>query len=430
MAETAIGTANPLAIKHFSVTLHAESLRASEFLMMMSGRMPTEKAAVAKTEKIQSTADMPIVLITDLEKGSGDRVTCDLYKTVTGLPFMGDEKMEGQGQPLEFSTDELVINQTRFPISPGSRMTQQRTSHNLRRIARAQMASWFGRLKDQVIMCHLAGARGSENSQDWVLPLESHPKFNAIMINALRPPTHNRRFYANGKTRIDQIDAQSQLALDDLDVISTVLTELPFPPAPIEIWTTDRNVRYQMWCLFVTLRQWHYILMAAGGTNTSTWREFLAKATQRLMLTKHPLFSGETGVWRNLIIKTYPRPVRFNAGDQVKEMQADGTIVNRVVGANITVDRAILVGGQALAMANGSSRGARTRNGFPTFWSEKLLDHDNTVEIGAGTMDGCQKLRFEQTDGVLTDYGCATIDSYAPSPMSQAGRDLVSHLRT
>lgn len=427
MAETAIGTANALAIKHFSVTLHAESLRASEFLMMMSGRMPTEKAAVAKTEKIQSTADMPIVLITDLEKGSGDRVTCDLYKTVTGLPFMGDEKMEGQGQPLEFSTDELVINQTRFPISPGSRMTQQRTSHNLRRIARAQMASWFGRLKDQVIMCHLAGARGFENTQDWVLPLESHKKFAAIMINAIRPPTHNRRFYANGKTSAADLRSTDPIRLDDLDVISTVLTELPFPPAPIEIWNTDKSSKHQMWCLFVTLRQWHYILMAAGGTNTSTWREFIAKATQRQMLTKHPLFSGETGVWRNLIIKTYPRPIRFPTGSAVKEMAADGTVAT--VNTAVDVDRAILVGGQALAMANGSSRGARTRNGFPTFWSEKLLDHDNTVEIGAGTMDGCQKLRFEQSDGVLTDYGVATIDSYAPNPALQPGRDLVAALR-
>ena len=428
MAETAIGTANPLAIKHFSVSLHSECLKESEFLQMMSGPISTEKAALAKTEKVQSVPSMPIVTIHDLEKMAGDRVTCDLYKTVTGLPFMGDEKMEGQGQPLEFSTDEMKINQTRFPISPGSKMSQKRTSHNLRRIARAQMASWFGRLNDQQIMIHLAGARGTENTEDWVVPLESHPKFKAIMVNPVLAPTRNRRFIAGGATTIENIATTNPLRLEDFDEISSVLTELPFPPAPIEIKDIKGGGKHRMWCLFVTIRQWHYILTASGGSNTNTWRDFLARATQRLMATQHPLFTGETGVWRNLIVKTYPRAIRWKAGETMMETQTDGSEESKTIPSAVhAVDRAILVGGQALAIANGTARGMG-RNGFPTSWSEKLLDHDNTVEIGAAKMDGMKKLRFKQSDGAITDYGAAVIDSYAPNPGSTEGRALTATL--
>ena len=429
MAETAIGTANPLAIKHFSVTLHSECLKESEFLMMMSGPIPKESAALAKKEKVQSVPSMPIVTIHDLEKMAGDRVTCDMFKTITGLPFMGDEKMEGQGGPLGFSTDELKINQTRFPISPGSKMSQKRTTHNLRRIARAELAGWFGRLNDQQIMVHLAGARGTENTEDWVVPLRSHPKFAAIMVNPVLAPTRNRRFIAGGADTIADITTTNALRLEDLDEISSSLTELPFPPAPIEIKNLKGGGRHRMWCLFVTIRQWHYILTSAGGSNTNTWREFLAKATQRLMLTQHPLFNGETGVWRNLIIKTYPRAVRWKAGESIMETQTNGSeSAVKVPSGVLAVDRAILVGGQALAIANGSARGMGS-NGFPTSWSEKLLDHDNTVEIGAAKMDGMKKLRFEGSDGAITDFGTAVIDSYAPIPASAKGRDLVEALQ-
>ena len=57
-------------------------------------------------------------------------------------------------------------------------------------------------------------------------------------------------------------------------------------------------------------------------------------------------------------------------------------------------------------------------------WTEVLRDHGNSVEVGAGMMDGKKKFRFRGTDRQITDFGVAVIDSYAPDPRSSAGASL------
>ena len=421
MAETVVSTASPLAIKHYSVSLHAESMKKSVFASMMTGRKSSQHMALAKRQKQQTTPDMPLVRVSDLQRKRGDKVTVDMFHTITGKPTMGDKKIEGRGVPLTFSTMEATINQTRHAVDGGSIMTQQRTAHNLRAIARANLADYFGRLNDQVIQSHLAGARGANDTEDWALPLESDPDFNDIMINPLEPPTSNRYFVAGGHASVASLTATDALLLEDIDVIVASLRDMPFPPAPIEIAGME-----PAWCLFLTERQWHYILTAATGKVASDWRKAIADATMRKSATKgHPLFNGETGWWNNVVIKRMPRAIRFNAGDTVKTTDSDtgAETTATVASAAVQVDRAILLGGQALAICEGNGAG-RGQDSFPTRWSEKLMDHDNSVEIAAAQMDGKKKFRFTGTDGQITDFGVCVIDSYAPDPRAAGGASL------
>ena len=428
MAETLVTSASDLAVRLQSVSLQTESTRKSMFVMMMAGKQPKQAAALAKREKVQSTPDMPIVTITDLQAAAGDKVTCDMWHLVSGKPFMGDKKMQGKGKPLSLTSMEVKINQMRFPIDAGSRMTNKRTKHNLRRIARSEMSNWFARTNDQVIMVHLAGARGTENTEDWNVPLETDEDFADIMINPVQAPTYNRRYIAGGGHSIADIDSTDALTLDDLDVISADLRSQPFPPAPIKTTNDPNGDQQPIWCLIVTEWQWHYML-AASGANSNTWRKFLADATLRQRISNHPLFQGDTGLWNGILVKRMQRAITWNAGEMVREANEAGVESNVAVPAAISkVHRAILLGGQALALARGDAGGGGNMGAHPMRWSEVLDDHGNSLEIGAGQMDGKAKFRFKGTDGKMTDFGVAVIDSYAPDPRSDDGEMLRSAL--
>lgn len=423
--DTVISTNDPLAVTLYSVSLHSEVEKRCVFIRQMSGPISNEMMATAKRERNQTTPDMPIVIINDLTDNAGDNVTADMFHIVTGKPFMGDSEMEGRGQPLTFSTMNVKINQTRFPIKPGGRMTRKRTVHNLRRIARANMASYFARLNDQIIQTHLSGARGAEFSEDWALPLESDPDFASIMINPLEPPTSNRYFVAGGGTVVSDVGDTDALKLEDIDVLATTLRDMPFPPSPIKVMTAKGDEEITVWCLLVTERVWHYIETRSTNKLNSDWRKALADCAQRAMTTGHPLFRGGTApaLWNSIIIKKMPRAIRFPVGTGVRVVSsADNTTVTTTNTA-VTCDRSILLGGQALALARGDSQGPRS-GAFPMRWTEVLRDHGNSIEIGGGQMDGKRKMRFRGSDGQWTDYGVAVIDSYAPDPRSIAGQTL------
>ena len=80
---------------------------------------------------------------------------------------------------------------------------------------------------------------------------------------------------------------------------------------------------------------------------------------------------------------------------------------------------AIIVGAQALAKAYGKSA-----SDYFYDWSEKEVDHGNSIETVAASMTGAAKIRFK-IDGADTDFGVAVVDSYAPDPASAAGRTLL-----
>ena len=432
MPTTYISTGDPKAVKIFSVMLLAENIRASRMLNMLSAGASKigRKMAEAKRARAQTEPGTPIVTAADLTKRAGDRITVDFIKTLNGKPIMGSKMAEGRGVNLNFDTQEFKINQTRFPVQAGDTMSQKRTEHDLRSLAKASLKEYYGRLYDQRITIMLAGARGTENKADWIVPHETDPDFAEIMVNTVTPPTTNRYFVAGGGNDVTDITDADALKLEDLDTIKTYLREEAFPLGPVEVHKS-MDGDDPLWCMFVTQRQWHYMLARAGADNIA-WRNFIAAATTRRAITKHPLFMGTCGIWNGFLIKQIDRPIRFDQGANVKTINSDTQVQQtHVVKANITVDRALIVGSQALAhvLGNAEAMGSKFNNRFPIYWSEKMLDHDDKLEISGKVMDGFGKFRFLQKDNKLTDHGVAVIDSYAPDPRSEAGINLRNALQ-
>lgn len=403
---TNLPVGHPLAAKAFSVAAFAATQRHPSFRQNMQGPAPKQSAAEAKL-KGQSSPDFPFVCVTDLSRGMGDQVSIDLYNIITGKPVMGDRKIAGRLMNLTFSSMDIRIDQYRAGVDSGGRMTQQRTLHQLRSIAKANLAGFGSRLEDQLCLVHVGGARGYDNGADWAVPLASDPDFTDIVVNDILPPTRNRRFFGGDATSVASLASTDFLTLDIIDRIRAEIDDMVFPPQPVRIPGDPAADEEPLYVLYVTGRQWHHLQTATGD---QSWRTFLQNAHNRGTMFKHPLFTGSPGMWNGILVKKMRRGIRFPAGSLVAEYDAADAI--QQVAAAVDTDRAILLGAQALAEVYGS----HGKSGYHAHWHEEMTDHDNVMECSLAFMGGKAKVRFADIDGVKTDHGVITIDTYAPAP--------------
>lgn len=407
---TNIPVGHPLARKIYSAAVFAEAQRQPGFRKNLTGPAPKQSKAERKL-KGQTDPGYPFVRVTDLSKSKGDQVSVDLFHITRGKPTMGDKKLSGKMMSLTSSSQDIRIDQTRGGVDPGGRMTQQRTVHGLRNIAKANLAGWANRLEDQLSLVHVAGARGYDNAEDWVVPLASDPDFAEIAVNPVLPPTRNRRLFAGDATSVGDLSTADKLGLEEIDVIRAILDEMAFPMQPIRMEGDVQADENPLYVLYVSSRVWHYLQTETNGT---AWRTFLANAHERSRGFSHPIFMGSPGMWNGILIKKMWRPVRFGAGDLVAEYDANDAI--QQVAAAVATDRSLLLGAQALAEVFGR----HDKSGYHYSWHEEETDHGNTVETSIAMMGAKAKLRFKGSNGEITDHGVMTVDSYAPTPTGPA----------
>ena len=381
-------------------------VRAPYLTNRLVGPAPKIGEATSKLEKMQTPSNYPIVRVTDLNKGAGDTVSVDIFNILEGKPVMGDTKLSGKMMNLTSSSQDIQLNQCRGGVDTGGRMTQQRTVHDLRRIGLAGLAGWYARLAEQRRLVHLAGARGDENTAEWVLPLASDPDFATIMVNAVQAPTFDRYLLGNSKADVSALVAGDTLTLDDIDRMRALIDEMNFPMQPV-IFPDDPAAHDEpMYVLLVSSRTWHHLQTATAGQN---WRTFLQNARERS--SKNPLFTGEPGMWNGILVRKMPRPIRFNAGTNVATPLDQDTFATANNACAVVTDRCILLGAQALAEVYGQ----HTSSGTHFSWHEEKTDHDNTLEASVASITGCSKLRFPDKAGRVNDHGVLIMDVASPA---------------
>jgi len=422
---TNIPYGSALARKVYGAALFAAVQVEPGFMNLLTGPAPKQAEAEAKL-KGQTSADYPIVRVTDLSKGAGASVSVDLFNPLTGKPVMGDKRIAGKMMSLTYSSMDVQINQYRGGADAGGKMTQQRTVWNLRGIAMAGLTNWSGRLEDQLSLVQMAGARGTQNTSDWVIPLATDPDFSTIMVNSVLAPTRNRQFYANDATSPATLDTSDLLTLTDFDRIASVLKDSLIPLQSIKIKGDVYAWNDPLWVAFVTNRQWLYLQTRTGE---KSWRSFLQNAYERRSAgMRHPLFYGDVGMWAGILIRPLNRmAIRFNAGDSVA-IDTGGsngkTFTASTSTAAVPMDRCLITGAQALLKCYGQHQGSE----YYYSYHEEMVDHGNAVETSVAMMGGVAKTRFQVydgTDNVDTDYGIAVLDSYAPDPQTAAGKALL-----
>lgn len=419
MADTVIPYGSPQAVKIQSAGLFAASMQRQTTLNRLTGKLPQQADAEAVLRR-QSGNELPIVRCQDLSKVAGDEVTFDLINPIGGKPVMGERYAEGKGDRMDFSQDSLRINQTRKPISAGGKMTQQRTPHQLRSLAQALGHNYMSRLEDQLSIVHLAGARGFANDIEWAVPLASDPDFADICVNPIKAPTRNRHFMSTG-SGIEPIAASGNeitiattdvMNIDLVDALRTKLDSMPLPPPPVRFEGDQMSQDAPMRVLLCSSEQYTSLVRS---TNFRTWQ---ANAMARANMAKqNPLFMGEAGLWNGILIVKMPKPIRFFAGNSLRwcasttsNTETATDLVPAAFGTGYAVDRALLLGGQALAQAYGKFR--QSQGSY--FFSEKELDHGDKLEILLGMIAGTSKIQFLIDHGdekQYTDFGVMAIDT-------------------
>ena len=421
MTKTVIPYGSQIAKVVQSAGLFTAHMGRNTTINRLTGSMPKQAAAETTLRK-QTSSHYPIVRCQDLSKTTGDEITFDLLNPLGGKPIMGGEYAEGKGVGMSFAQDKLRVNQARFPISAGDVMSQIRSPHELRSLARTSAQAFMDRFGDQSTLVHMAGARGNHNNIEWAVPLASDADFAKIMVNPVKAPTKNRHYISTGagvepfKINAGDMDITTTDVFnkDVVDGIRTVMETIALPPPPVifegDKAATDSPLRV----LMVSPAQY------SGFATDPTFRSFQASAMARAQQANmHPLFLGEAGLWNGILIVKMPKPIRFYAGDTVKYCASytseteSSVVVPAAFGTTFAVDRAILLGGQAIAEAFAKHNGT----GVPFFWSEKELDHGDKLELLVGCIRGVSKIRFEIDHGdakQFTDYGVTVIDTAVP----------------
>ncbi|MGL5248145.1 MAG: N4-gp56 family major capsid protein, partial [Brooklawnia sp.] len=382
------------------------------------------EAGAGEVVRKQTSTDLPIVKTMDLSRGKGDEVEFQFLQPVGAYPIMGSETAEGKGTGLSYDTARVRVNQARFPVDLGDTMTSIRSAVDFRRLGRPVAQSLMDSYMDQSLLVHMAGARGFHDNIEWRIPVAANPKFAAMAVNPVKAPTKNRHFIADGTNGIIpfalsgadvDIATTDVLSMDVVDAIRTTMESIALPPPavkiPGDVVAEDSPLRV----LLVSPAQYH------SFAQDPNFRQFQANALARASKAKqHPLFLGECGLWNGVLIMKMPKPIRFYAGDAISyctshtaETEATAT-VPAGFGTTHAIDRAILLGGQAIAQAFAASG----HGGMPFFWKEKEFDHDDKMELLIGAIQGISKVRWlvDQGNGVkhYTDHGIVAIDTAVP----------------
>lgn len=380
------------ANKLYQVALFTAANRNRSMVNILTEQQEAPKAVSPdKKSTKQTSAGAPVVRITDLQKERGDEVSFSIMHKLSKLPTMGDQRIEGRGEDLSRADFTLRIDQGRHLVDAGGRMSQQRTKFNLVSSAKTLLGTYFNDLQDQCAVVHLAGARGDFMADDVIVPLASHHDFKEIMINDVMPPTHNRHFFGGDATSLEAVDSSDVFTLSLVDNMALYIDEMAHPLQPVRLKGDELYGEDPYYVLYVTPRQWNDWYTSTSGKD---WNQMMVRAVNRSKGFNHPLFKGECAMWRNILVRKYAgMPVRFYTGSKVQVSNNDLAATTQQIEVKTNIDRAMLLGAQALANAYGQ------RNGGHFNLVQKKTDMDNRTEIAIDWINGLKKIRFEDKTG-------------------------------
>lgn len=392
------------ANKLYQAALFTAANRKRSMVNILTEQQEAPKAVSPdKKSTKQTSAGAPVVRITDLKKERGDEVSFSIMHKLSKLPTMGDQRIEGRGEDLSRADFSLRIDQGRHLVDAGGRMSQQRTKFNLVSSARTLLGTYFNDLQNQCAVVHLAGARGDFMADDVIVPLASHRDFKEIMINDVMPPTHDRHFFGGDATSLEAVDPSDVFTLSLVDNMALFIDEMAHPLQPIRMKGDELYGEDPYYVLYVTPRQWNDWYTSTSGKD---WNQMMVRAVNRSKGFNHPLFKGECAMWRNILVRKYAgMPIRFYTGSRVWISNNNLAATTQQIEVKTNIDRAMLLGAQALANAYGQKDGGHFN------LVQKKTDMDNRTEIAINWINGLKKIRFEDKTGRMQDHGVIAVDT-------------------
>lgn len=366
MTSTVIGTNDPKAIRRYSAGLAVDAPKESYW----------DRKFVSRSEK----PDAPLQEKPELESDAGDKIQFDLSMEMRQKPTEGDNKLAGKQENLRFYTDSIMIDQMRGAVSSGGAMTRKRTLHDLRKIAKARAAEWWGRVKDEIVFMYLSGTAGANT--EFIMGTD----YTGFAGNAMTAPDTDHQMYGGAAT--------SKASLTANDKMSRSLIERAITRAAMLKTLNADNVR--MTPIKIDGEEHYVVVMGeyqAFDLRNSAGSEWLdiQKAAVTAEGRGNPIFKGGLGMIGGAVLHKHESVIRFT---------------DYGAGSNVDANRALFLGAQAGIIAYGDAGSNMRYN-----WKEELVDFGNELIVATGCMWGIKKTRFNGKD-----FGVIALDTAAKNP--------------
>ena len=140
MAQINYSVNDPLAVKLWAKQLAVQAIQQTWY-----GKFISEEG------------DTVIQLLDNAEKSAGDTVNYGLRMQLQGTGIQGDGTLQGLEEALTTYADKVLIDQLRWAVNTGGRMSQQRVPFELREEARLGLQDWFANRFDTCFFNQLCG---------------------------------------------------------------------------------------------------------------------------------------------------------------------------------------------------------------------------------------------------------------------------------
>jgi len=343
MARTIIGLGDAKAVKRYSVALAEETFKQSFF-----GRNFFDKNGNNVVHEID-----------ELERQSGDQVSCDLFTQLTGAGTKGSDNLKGNEEALVAYSQNVWIDQLRHGVNLGSKIDRKRTIWDLRDIAMGKLANWWARRLDEEKIVYLTGDRGDETG-DWLLSTDDVPAAGNAWVgnNTITAQNAANKLYVDpdNNTGVNTIANSSDdyVSVDFLEYIIFQMRIMKDAPPPI---ITDKGER------------WVLLMHSVGEyqlRTSATWKAIL-QSTEK---GQDKIFGEALGTYGPLILYSHPKVVRKNEG-----------------ASSAAVAHNLLMGAQALLFLKGDATGDEQE--FE--WHEETDDRGDKPVVDTGMIRGMNR---------------------------------------
>jgi N4-gp56 family major capsid protein len=349
---------------------------AQTFKQQMAGVFATEVPNLDPTEApgFVGKDEAAIIQVGGLEEG-GDQVTYNLLYQQDDAGIDGDGTLEGNEGALSYADDAIKIDQKRFAIKLGGRMSEQRVKLKLRKDAVSNLKSLHARWRAELFMTMLTGKLGTNRT---LLPAS----FTGFAGNTLTDVDSDHLLYAGNATAKADVDSADTFTLDDLiDLVTKAKT----------VANIIEPIRVQGKEVFLVVLHPYVVRDLKKATGENSWG-----AVERALLTggldpsKSNIIKGAIGMYHGCVLI---------------ESQYCGTFSDYGAGSNVAASRVILLGKKAGVVARG-------KGDFENWmYNEETFDYGNQVGFAAGQITGMKATIFASKRYAMLAMDCAAAAS-------------------